>query len=82
MEYETYDIGALKDHPVQLYDLAKIVGDILEIISPETSPEIWNVLHKVNFSLWSNLPPVITIDFRDPDDPNTWGEFGPPEQEV
>ncbi len=74
---ELYDLGVLKNDPVQLYNMAINFQQFFgEIRPPWAVGEIWDVLEKVNNSLWVNLPPVITIDFRDPDDPNTWGDFG------
>lgn len=73
-----YDIGDLKNDPEQLYDLAVMFRQFFECRTSDQSAEIWEVLERVSASLWGNLPPVLTIDFRDPDDPKTWGEFGPP----
>lgn len=76
-----YDIGDLKNHPVELYDLAVKFSQFFEGQPPlGTGPaEIWDVLQCVSASLWGNLPPVFVVDFRDPEDPSTWGEYGPPE---
>lgn len=77
--YDMYDIGDLKDDPWRLYDMATKFHQFFECRDPKTeTAEIWLVLEKVSNSLWGNLPPVIVIDFRDPDDPSTWGDFGAP----
>lgn len=73
-----YDIGDLKDNPEALYDLAVKFSAFFECRPEHQTAEIWQVLQKVSDSLWGNLPPVVVIDFRDPDDPLTWGEFGEP----
>lgn len=73
-----YDIGDLKNHPDTLYDLAVKFSAVFECRTEYQTAEIWEVLERVSKSLWGNLPPVVVIDFRDPDDPNTWGEFGRP----
>lgn len=73
-----YDIGDLKNDPVQLYDLAVRFSQFFETRSEHQSAEIWSVLEGVSRSLWGNLPPVLVIDFRDPDDPLTWGKCGSP----
>lgn len=74
-----YDLGDLKNEPDKLYDMAigfnYVFGDCPPL---GRKGEIWEVLACIQNTLWNNLPPVVTIDFRDPDDPNTWGEFGPP----
>lgn len=70
-----YDIGDLKDNPEQLYDMAIRFQQFFETRAEHQTAEIWHVLQKVSNSLWGNLPPVVVIDFRDPDDPSTWGEF-------
>lgn len=73
-----YDIGDLKNHPDMLYDLAVKFSAVFECRTDDQTSEIWKVLERVSKSLWGNLPPVVVIDFRDPDDPNTWGDFGRP----
>lgn len=73
-----FDIGDLKDSPDALYDLAVRFSAVFECSADHQTAEIWEVLEKVNRSLWGNLPPVVVIDMRDPDDPATWGEFGSP----
>ena len=73
-----YDIGDLKDNPDSLYDLAVKFSAFFELRPEHETAEIWQVLQKVSDSLWGNLPPVVVIDFRDPGDPATWGEFGEP----
>lgn len=73
-----YDIGDLKDNPDALYDLAVKFSAFFELRPEHETAEIWQVLQKVSDSLWGNLPPVVVIDFRDPDDPATWGDFGRP----
>lgn len=78
MEYDFYDIGDLKDDPWRLYDMAVKFSQFFECCAEHQTAEIWLILEKVSNSLWGNLPPVITIDFRDPDDPSTWGDFGSP----
>lgn len=75
---DLYDIGDLKDDPTRLYDMAVQFEQFFQCRTPDQTAEIWLVLEKVNNSLWRNLPPVVMIDFRDPDDPETWGDFGPP----
>lgn len=71
-----YNIGNLKDDPAALYDMAVAFSQFFEYRMKDQSTEIWQVLERVNKRLWSNLPPVVVIDLRDPDDPSTWGEFG------
>ncbi len=71
-EIEMYDIGELKNDPCRLYDLALLFSAFYEGFCGDDS-ELFKILKKVNFSLWGNLPPVVTIDLRDPDDPSTWG---------
>ena len=73
-----YDIGDLKNDPVRLYDLAVHFSDFYECRTSSGDAELWEVLSRVNESLWGNLPPVVVIDFRDPGDPATWGKFGEP----
>lgn len=73
-----YDIGDLKDNPDALYDLAVKFSAFFECRPDHQTAEIWQVLQKVSDSLWGNLPPVVVIDFRDPDDPATWGNCGAP----
>lgn len=73
-----YDIGDLKDQPDRLYDMAVKFSQFFEMRSDHETAEIWYVLQRISNSLWGNLPPVVTIDFRDPDDPDTWGDFGKP----
>ena len=73
-----YDIGDLKDHPEQLYDLAVKFSQFFEMRLDNQNAEIWQVLERVSHSLWGNLPPVIVIDFRDPDDHQSWGKYGAP----
>lgn len=72
-----YDIGDLKNQPDRLYDLALQFSMVYQGFCVDDA-EIFTVLKKVHDSLWGNLPPVVVIDFRDPDDPLTWGEFGKP----
>lgn len=78
MENEMYDIGDLKDDPVRLYDLAIQFHQFFQCRSSDETAEIWHVLQRVSNTLWGNLPPVVVIDFRDPDDPATWGSCGAP----
>ena len=73
-----YDIGDLKDHPEQLYDMAVKFSQFFEMRLDNQNAEIWHVLERVSHSLWGNLPPVIVIDFRDPDDHQSWGKYGAP----
>ena len=73
-----YDIGELKNSPDVLYDLAVKVSAVLDTVSDCPGAEVLQVLQNVRNSLWSNLPPVVMIDLRDPDDPSTWGEYGEP----
>ena len=73
-----YDIGDLKNHPDALYDLAVKFSAVFEYRADHQTAEIWEVLECVSKSLWGNLPPVVVIDFRDPDDPSTWGGVGEP----
>lgn len=73
-----YDIGDLKNHPDVLYDLAVKFSAFFECRADHQTAEIWQVLQKVSDSLWGNLPPVVVLDFRDPDDPATWGDCGAP----
>ena len=74
-----YDLGKLKNDPEQLYDIAiKFQQFYGGLCPPDEGGEIWDILNKVNQSLWVHLPPVVMIDLRDPDDPQTWGDFGPP----
>lgn len=73
-----YDIGDLKDDPERLYDMAVKFSQFFDMRPEHETAEIWYVLQRISNSLWGNLPPVVVIDFRDPDDPGTWGEFGPP----
>lgn len=73
-----YDIGDLKNDPEQLYDLAVKFSLFFELRPAHQTAEIWQVLERVSRSLWGNLPPVIVLDFRDPDDPQTWGKYGAP----
>lgn len=73
-----YDIGDLKDDPEQLYDLAVKFSQFFEMRPDHQTAEIWHVLERVSHSLWGNLPPVIVLDFRDPEDPQTWGKYGAP----
>ena len=75
---DMYDIGDLKNDPWKLYDMATKFSQFFDMRSPDETAEIWYVLQKVSNSLWGNLPPVLVIDFRDEDDPNTWGSFGAP----
>ena len=78
MQNDLYEIGDLKNSPDALYDMAVKFRQFFECRPPEETAEIWLVLEKVGRSLWANLPPVVMIDFRNPDDPETWGDFGPP----
>lgn len=73
-----YDIGDLKNDPERLYDMAVRFEQFFECRLEYQTAEIWEVLQKVSNSLWGNLPPVIVMDFRDPDDPATWGDYGAP----
>ena len=73
-----YDIGDLKNDPERLYDMCVRFSQFFQTRSKNQTAEIWYVLEKVNNSLWGNLPPVVIMDYRDPDDPNTWGEYGEP----
>lgn len=73
-----YDIGDLKDDPEALYDMAIRFDQFFQMRADWQTAEIWHVLQRVSNSLWGNLPPVVVIDFRDPDDPSTWGEWGAP----
>lgn len=73
-----YDIGDLKNDPGQLYDMAVKFSQFFEMCADHQAAEIWHVLERVSRSLWGNLPPVIVLDFRDPDDPQTWGKYGAP----
>lgn len=77
-EIKLYDIGDLKNDPWKLYNLATRFHDFFPMRGDDQTAEIWLVLERVAHSLWDNLPPVVTIDFRDPDDPSTWGDFGAP----
>lgn len=58
-----YDVGDLKNHPTVLYDLC-VKLDPLEFCPWNGFPdsEALQVLRDVVNSLWSALPPVITID--------------------
>ena len=78
MERDLYEIGNLKNDPAKLYDMALQFSTIFESYLPVDDAEIWSVLRRVNCTLWSNLPSVVVIDFRDPGDPETWGDFGSP----
>lgn len=77
---QLYDIGKLKNDPQALYEVAlkfdpmDIPGDGLW----DTESECFKALMRICNSLWGNLPPVVVFDFRDPDDPMTWGDFGAP----
>ena len=78
-----YDLGDLKNDPQRLYDIAMGFRQFFGDVRPwNASGEIWDVLEKVNNSLWANIPPVVIFDFRDPDDPDTWGDFGPPSDDL
>lgn len=69
-----YELGNLKNNPQQLYDIAIKFSQFYDGICPPTEGgEIWDVLSKVNLSLWAYLPPVITIDLSDPDEPHPLG---------
>ena len=72
-----YDIGDLKEHPAQLYEMAVQFSQFFECRLEHQTAEIWHVLQKVSDSLWGNLPPVVVIDYRDPDDSATWGVWVP-----
>lgn len=72
-----YDIGQLKQKPDALYDLAVLVSALVPYDWDEQS-EIYQVFRKLHCSLWGHLPQVVMHDFRDPEDPLTWGEFGCP----
>ena len=73
-----YDIGDLREDPERLYDMAVKFSQFFEMRSEHQTAEIWHVLERVSRSLWGNLPPVIVLDFRDPNDPQTWGKYGAP----
>ena len=73
-----YDIGDLKNDPERLYVMAVKFSQVFEMRSEHQTAEIWLVLERVSHSLWGNLPPVIVLDFRDPDDHQTWGKYGAP----
>lgn len=73
-----YDIGDLKNDPDRLYHMAVCFSQFISGISPGDDGELATVFDSVNRSLWGNLPPVLVLDFRDPDDPNTWGNYGAP----
>ena len=77
-DLEMYDIGDLKDDLEQLYDMAVCFDQFFGSRLPNQTAEIWLVLEKIRNTLWGNVPPVVVIDFRDKDDPNTWGSFGAP----
>lgn len=74
----TFDIGDLKNDPERLYALAIGFHQFYPGFDPDDTTELGQVLAAVDRSLWGNLPPVLVVDFRDPDDPNTWGSFGAP----
>lgn len=64
------DIGTLKDRPVELYELCVQLGPDLQLHPAwDESSECYAAIKAVVNSLWAALPPVLTIDFRDPDDP-------------
>ena len=77
---EIYDIGTLKDNPVALHHLAQLLDPLDIGANPnwDQKSECYQALLKVCNSLWANMPPVVVYDYRDPDDPKTWGKFGPP----
>ena len=79
-EKQFYDIGKLKDDPVALHRLAQKLDplDIGMDSAWDENSEVYQVLWKLCNSLWANMPPVVVYDFRDPDDPSTWGNFGAP----
>lgn len=66
-EFDLYDIGDLKDDPVRLYNMAVCFRQFFECRTDDQTAEIWQVLSKVEKSLWCNLPPVVTIDFTPAD---------------
>lgn len=67
MATQTYDIGDLRNDPERLYDMAVQFHQFFQCRTDDQTAEIWHVLERVSNSLWGNLPPVITIDLRDPD---------------
>lgn len=73
-----YDIGDLKNDPERLYDMAVQFQQFFQCRTADQTAEVWHVLERVSNSLWGNLPPVLVLDFRDPDDPATWGDCGTP----
>ena len=64
-----FDIGTLKDRPVELYELCVLLGPDLQLHPAwDESSECYSAIKAVVNSLWAALPPVLTIDFRDPDE--------------
>lgn len=62
-----YDIGNMRDNPVALYDLCIFIMECEDRFVWDVDSECYKAFHAVVNSLWSALPPVITIDLRDPD---------------
>ena len=63
------DIGTLKDRPAELYELCLRFGPDLPLNPAwDENSECYAAMKVVVNSLWAALPPVLTIDFRDPDE--------------
>lgn len=62
-----YDIGKLRDNPDSLYDLCILIWQCEDLLAWDKDSECYKAFHAVVNSLWGALPPVITIDLRDPD---------------
>ena len=66
--HDMYDIGDLKNRPDELYDWAIKFDALIGPCYDPDGAEIWQVLRKIHNSLWGNLPQVVMIDMRDPDE--------------
>lgn len=64
---DRYDIGKLRDNPSCLYDLCLLIWLCDESGVWDRDSECYKAFHAVVNSLSCALPPLITIDLRDPD---------------
>lgn len=50
-----------------VYDAALLLSMADDAVALDRDSEFYKVLHALNNSAWASLPPVVTMDFREPE---------------
>ena len=62
-----YDIGSLRERPECLYDICTFLSVCDDSFVWDRNSDCYKAFHAVFSSLWSALPPSVSIDLRDTD---------------